>query len=106
MTSHESAARKSNASRARSLAVQVTTPGPTVLVPPEDEIRSRAHAIYQARCASGSEGDELADWIAAECELKARGSGDREIARLGAESSAARQSWRPPDQPVEGRDRF
>ncbi len=75
-------------------------------LPTDDEIRSRAHAIYQARCASGSEGDELADWTAAQCELKARGKGDQETARYDAASSEAEQRWRPADHPVQRHDQL
>ena len=41
--------------------------------PTDEEIRCRAHEIYRARCDSGADGDEVSDWIAAECELRAVG---------------------------------
>ena len=46
--------------------------------PTDEQIRSRAHEIYQARCSTNSDGDELADWVAAESELKARANSDQE----------------------------
>ena len=64
--------------------------------PKDEQIRSRAHEIYQARCATGGGGDELADWIAAECELRARVNGDQEPTAHGAESKVT-QMWRPGD---------
>ena len=75
-------------------------------LPTDDEIRSRAHAIYQARCDSGGEGDGLADWIAAECELKARGNGAQQATQHDAGPSEARQSWRPADHPAPRRDQL
>ncbi|HEX6943334.1 MAG TPA: hypothetical protein VF128_10435 [Gemmatimonadaceae bacterium] len=64
--------------------------------PTDEQIRSRAHEIYQARCTTGNGGDELDDWIAAESELKARVNGDQEPTAYGAESKAT-QTWRPGD---------
>ena len=75
-------------------------------LPTDDEVRSRAHAIYQSRCATGSAGDEVADWIAAERELKGRGNGDQETARYDVESSEVRQRWRPADHPVQRHDQL
>ncbi len=55
----------------------------------DDQVRSRAYEIYQARRHCGGVGDALADWIAAECELKERGNGDREVATVEAESGGS-----------------
>lgn len=55
----------------------------------DDQVRSRAYEIYQARRHCGGGGDALADWIAAECDLKERGNGDREAAGVGAESGGS-----------------
>lgn len=43
------------------------------LLPPdqmEAKIREKAYALYQARLASGTQPDHLADWYAAEGEIK------------------------------------
>jgi len=79
---------------------KVPAEGSAEFIPTDEQIRSRAHEIYQARCDSGECGDELADWIAAECELKARGDDDRQTAPYGPASNGASQSWRPADHPV------
>lgn len=55
----------------------------------DDQVRSRAYEIYQARRHCGGGGDALADWFAAECELKERGNGDREVAAVEAESGGS-----------------
>jgi len=39
-------------------------------LPTQEQIRSRAHELYLARCDSGVDGDEQTDWIVAERELK------------------------------------
>lgn len=55
----------------------------------DDRVRSRAYEIYQARRHCGGGGDALADWIAAERDLKA-GDDDEELtARIGAESGGS-----------------
>jgi hypothetical protein len=59
--------------------------------PTDEEIRCRAHEIYRARCDSGADGDELSDWIAAECELRA-GGGE------GQPSTSSRAEARPSEQ--------
>lgn len=43
------------------------------VVPTDEQVRFRAHEIYRARCHNGGNGDALADWIAAERELRAVG---------------------------------
>ena len=43
--------------------------------PTEDQIRQRAYEIYCAR--NGGPGDELADWLKAEVELKVQGETTR-----------------------------
>ena len=53
-------------------------------------------ALEAPRRATGSGGDELADWIAAECELRARVNGDHEPTAYAAESKVT-QMWRPGD---------
>ena len=51
-------------------------------VPTEVQIRTLAHEIYRVRCDTGEAGNELADWVAAECELKGDGKdGARAIRR-------------------------
>lgn len=39
-------------------------------LPTQEQIRSRAHELYRARCDNGVGGDEQTDWIAAERELE------------------------------------
>jgi hypothetical protein len=73
-------------------------------VPTDEQIRSRAHEIYQARCDNGDNGDELADWIAAECELKARGNDNQQVTPNEAASGEAGRRWRPADHPVGSSD--
>ena len=68
--------------------------------PTDNQIRVRAHEIYQARCATGSGGDELTDWTAAECELRDGRNGDQVPTEHGAEPSAGRQRRHPADPTV------
>lgn len=55
----------------------------------DDQIRSRAYEIYQARRHCGGGGDALTDWIAAERELKERGNGERETTGVGLKSGGS-----------------
>ena len=41
--------------------------------PSEEQVRALAHEIYRVRCDTGESGDALADWIAAEIELRRSG---------------------------------
>ncbi|MCA9243302.1 MAG: DUF2934 domain-containing protein [Phycisphaerales bacterium] len=41
------------------------------VVPTHEQVRCRAYEIYQERCRNGVDGNDLADWIAAESELRA-----------------------------------
>jgi hypothetical protein len=50
-------------------------------VPEEGSVRALAHEIYRVRCETGEQGDELADWIAAESELKRSGKDGVQTAR-------------------------
>jgi hypothetical protein len=59
----------------------------TELVPTAEEIRCRAHEIYQWRRCSGVQGDEETDWKQAERELTVHGDGVRPTALVDAESS-------------------
>jgi hypothetical protein len=52
----------------------------------DDQVRRRAYEIYNARCHDGACGDALADWIAAEAELKVGRNGHEQSARVGGES--------------------
>ena len=79
---------------------KVPADGPAEFVPKEEQIRSRAHEIYRARCDNGDSGDEFADWIAAERELKARDDDGRQSVPQGAAADDASQSWQPTGQPV------
>jgi hypothetical protein len=56
------------------------------VVPTHDQVRHRAYEIYDARCHNGACGDALADWIAAEAELKVGSNGHEQVARIGSES--------------------
>ncbi len=47
---------------------QETEAPPNVLAPTDEEIRRRAHEIYEAR--GGAPGQELEDWLLAELQLK------------------------------------
>ena len=61
---------------ARTAGTSTTTAAPLEHPEPavtDEEIRCRAHEIYRARCDTGAAGDEVSDWIAAECELRDRG---------------------------------
>lgn len=52
------------------------------VVPTEAQVRALAYEIYRARCDRGEQGDELADWSAAESELRHGGrDGTRAIRR-------------------------
>ena len=64
------------------LAAPLEHPEPAVT---DEEIRCRAHEIYRARCETGAAGDEVSDWIAAECELQARGGDAQPPASTRAE---------------------
>ncbi len=55
--------------------VETITPAPKAAVahqpsqpPSQDEIRRRAHQIFESRC--GEHGDPVADWLRAEAELR------------------------------------
>jgi hypothetical protein len=76
---------------------KVLAEGSEQFVPTDEQIRSRAYELYKARCDRGDSGDELTDWIAAECELRARGDGDQQTAPYEAASSATSRPWRPAD---------
>jgi rhodanese-related sulfurtransferase len=52
----------------------------------DDQVRSRAYEIYEARRHCGGSGDALTDWISAERELKESGNGEREATGVGAKS--------------------
>ena len=41
---------------------------PTVLIPIEQQIRQRAHELYEQR--GRTDGHDLDDWLQAECEIK------------------------------------
>ena len=43
--------------------------------PTKAEVRARAYELYCARCEGGAPGDAVSDWLAAEDELRSRGSG-------------------------------
>jgi hypothetical protein len=61
-------------------------------VPAEAQVRVLAHEIYRVRCDRGEQGDELADWIAAESELKRSGEDGAPTIRIttrAGESQAA-----------------
>ena len=89
MTRKESQTRASETVNSKVLAE-----GTEQFVPTDEQIRSRAHEIYRARCDSGDSGDELTDWIAAECELKAVGDDGQQTASYNAAaSSGASQPW-------------
>jgi hypothetical protein len=81
-------------------------------VPTDEQIRCRAHEIYLARCESGDSGDELADWTAAECELKARDNGSQQTAaNEAAESGESAPEAGRPSGPIQrptlrGRPKF
>ncbi len=36
----------------------------------QEEIRAKAHEIFQRRISSGEPGDDLSDWLRAEAEIK------------------------------------
>ena len=55
----------------------------------DDDIRNRAHEIYQGR--GGSEGDPVADWLEAERDLQGRAGGSRTPDDLGAGDDAQDQ---------------
>lgn len=59
------------------------------IVPTDDQIRCRAHEIYQARRGSGMWGNEMTDWIAAERELAVRVDDGQPTARVDSESSVS-----------------
>lgn len=65
------------------------------VVPTVDQVRRRAYEIYDARCRNGACGDALADWIAAEVELKAGGNGHEHVARIGGESNRSETRMPP-----------
>lgn len=59
----------------------------TRVEPNHDQVRCRAYEIYTERCQSGGDGNALADWCAAERELKAKTNDGRQPAKVGGELS-------------------
>jgi hypothetical protein len=58
-------------------------------VPAEAQVRALAYEIYRARCDRGEQGDELADWISAEIELKHGGKDGAQATRSAAHAEAS-----------------
>jgi hypothetical protein len=54
--------------------------------PREEQVRQRAYEIYLSR--EGQEGDQVSDWLAAECELKE--SNDKPEAKKARSAAASR----------------